>query len=414
MATGKRIASSSSWEVDMLELSIMNHGPRFIDEVRAILKRFEEDTRTEVHVRVLEWRDAWAELVRVALYGDGPHVSEIGNTWLSEFVSMNALRPFVGGEVARFGSAQQFLPSAWRSVTMAGTSSAAVMMWAVPWLADMRLIHYRQDLFDRAGIDSRTAFQTPQAVLNTCAQLQAAGVINPIVLPSHQTRMTLHNLAAWVWGSGGDFTSPDGKKVTFVTEQAKAGIYAYFDLARYMPPDVRNHDEYQSDAAFLYGTAAMTISGPWLHRSPDSPPEVSGNLRQALLSGTPYIGGSHLVIWKHTRQVEPALTLVHYLNNLDAQACLVQMSGLFPTRLEVLTREPFQSDLFYQMASEGLQTGRAFPTFSLWGLVENKLAEAFRAIWNDILLDPVADSHAIVDRHLNDTAQRLNSTLAYY
>jgi multiple sugar transport system substrate-binding protein len=398
----------------MLELSIMNHGPRFIEEVRSLLNNFEQDTRTEVNLRVLEWRDAWAELVRVALYSDGPDVSEIGNTWLSEFISMNALRPFVGMEVSRLGGPQQFLPSAWQSITPSSVQKAVVMAWAAPWLADMRLIHYRQDLFEQAGLDAGTAFQTSQAMLAACEQLQAAGIAHPVVIPTRQSRMTLHNLAAWVWGSGGDFTSPEGKKVVFVTEQAKAGLYAYFDLVRYMPPDLRQHDEYQSDAAFLTGQAAITISGPWLHLSPDASPDVASSIRQALPPGVPYIGGSHLVVWKHTRYVEPALTLIRYLNSVDAQARLVQTSGLFPTRPDVLTREPFKDDPFYQMAADGLQAGRAVPTFALWGLVENKLAEAFTAIWNDILLEPAADIHAIVDKHLNDVAQRLNSTLSYY
>jgi multiple sugar transport system substrate-binding protein len=333
---------------------------------------------------------------------------------LSEFVSMSALRPFIGSEVARFGGAQQFLPSAWHSVTPAMNRTVSVMTWAVPWLADMRLIHYRQDLFEQAGLEARPAFQSPQTLLETCARLQAAGVADPIVLPSRQSRMTLHNLAGWVWGNGGDFTSPDGKRVLFVAEQARRAVYAYFDLARYMTPEMRNRDEYQSDAAFLSGQAAITISGPWLHLSPDASPAIAATIRQALPPGISYLGGSHLVIWKHTRHVEPALMLVRHLNSAEAQTRLVQASGLFPTRLEVLAREPFQSDPFYQMAGQGLKTGRVFPIFSLWGLVENKLAEAFTAIWSDILLDPAADIHAIVDEHLDDTAQRLNSTLAYY
>ncbi|CAG0930381.1 Diacetylchitobiose binding protein DasA [Thermoflexales bacterium] len=398
----------------MLELSIMNHGGAFVEEMRAMLQEFEQEAHIDVNLRVLEWRDAWAELVKVALYGDGPHVSEIGNTWLSEFVSMNALRPFVGMEVTRLGGAKQFLPSAWQSVTPAGTSNRAVMIWAVPWLADMRLIHYRQDIFERAGLEAKTAFQTPEALLQTCARLQAAGVANPIVVPSRQSRMTMHNLAAWVWGSGGDFTSPDGKKVLFALSQAKAGIYAYFDLARYLPPEMRERDEYQSDEAYWSGQAAMTISGPWLHLSPDMPRELAPRTRQVLPPGVPYIGGSHLVIWKHTRDVEQALALIRYLNRVEAQARFVRTSGLFPSRLEVLTHEPFNSDPFYQMAGEGLKVGRAFPTFSLWGLVENKLTEAFTAIWADILERPLADIHAIVDERLNDTAQRLSSTLAYY
>jgi multiple sugar transport system substrate-binding protein len=398
----------------MLDLSIMNHGVRFVEEARAMLARFEQDTHIEVRLRVLEWRDAWADLARVALYSDGPHVSEIGNTWLSEFISMNALRPFVGMEVSHLGGPQQFLPSAWQSAAPPGPGGLTVMAWAVPWLADTRLIHYRQDLLERAGIETTTAFRSAEALLETCARLQAAGVANPIVLPSRQSRMTLQNMAGWVWGAGGDFTSPDGKKIVFTTTQAKGAIYAYFDLARHMLPAARDLDEYQSDGAYLNGQAALTISGPWLHRSPDLLGEVAKHTRQALLPGVPYIGGSHLVIWKHTRYVEQALTLIRYINSLDAQARFVQTSGLFPTRLEVLKHEPFHSDPFYQMAGAGLAAGRAFPTFSLWGLVETKLTEAFTAIWADILVTPDADIHAIVDDHLNDAAQRLNSTLAYY
>jgi ABC-type glycerol-3-phosphate transport system substrate-binding protein len=287
-----------------------------------------------------------------------------------------------------------------------------MMPWAVPWLADMRLIHYRQDVFEQAGIEARAAFQSPQTVLETCARLQAARVAHPVVLPSRRSRMTLHNLAGWVWGNGGDFISSDGKKVLFVTAQARAAIHIYFDLAHSMPPELRDRDENQSDASFLNGDAAWTISGPWLHRSPDLSGKVTEQARQALLPGVPYIGGSQLVIWKHAPYIEQALRLIRHLNSVEAQARLVQTAGLFPTRLEVLAREPFQSDPFYQMAAEGLKTGRAFPAFALWGLVENRLAEAFMAIWSDIFLNTAADIHAIVDEHLTDVAERLNSTLA--
>jgi ABC-type glycerol-3-phosphate transport system substrate-binding protein len=396
----------------MLELSIMNHGVLFVEEVRALLAQFKQNTRAEVSLRVLEWRDAWAELVRVALYNDGPDVSEIGSTWLSEFVNMTALRPFASTEIARFGGAQQFLPAAWRSTTPTVANNVTLQPWAVPWLADMRLIHYRQDLFEQAGIEARTAFQSPQTLLETCARLQAARVAHPVVLPSRRSRMTLHNLAGWVWGNGGDFISSDGKKVLFLTAQAKAAIQAYFDLAHYMPPDLHDRDENQSDASFLNGDAAWTISGPWLHRAPGLSREVAQQARQALLPGVSYIGGSQLVIWKHSPYTEPALRLIRHLNSVEAQARLVQTSGLFPTRLEVLAREPFQSDPFYQMAAEGLKTGRTFPACSLWGLVENKLAEAFAASWSDIFLNTGADIHAIVARHLDETARRLNATLA--
>ncbi len=178
----------------MLELSIMNHGARFVAEVRELLVQFKQNTRTEVRLRVLDWRNAWAELVRVTIYGTGPDVSEIGTTWLSEFVNMGALRPFSTTEVARLGGAQQFLPSAWRSGTPTIGHNPATTFWAVPWLADMRLIHFRQDLLEQAGIELGTAFQSPQAVLETCARLQTAQIMHPLVLPTRRTSMTLHIL----------------------------------------------------------------------------------------------------------------------------------------------------------------------------------------------------------------------------
>lgn len=396
----------------MLKLSIMNHGAPFVEEVRSLLAQFRQNTRIEVRLRVLDWRDAWTELVQAAIHTDGPDVSEIGNTWLSEFVNMTVLRAFLPAEIARLGGSQQFLPSVWRSGITPVASSSARQSWAVPWLADMRLIHYRQDLFDQAGVEARTAFESPQTLLKTCARLQAAGIAKPIALPLRRSRMTLHNVAGWVWGNGGEFISADGKQAQFVTDQAKAAIYAYFDLARFMPSKLSDLDENQSDRLFLSGQAAMTISGPWLQRSPDLANNVAEHVRQALLPGVPYLGGSQLVIWRHAPYAEPALKLIQHLSSVAAQTRLVQASGLLPTRLEVLTQEPFQDDSFYQRVAAGLKTGRTFPVLALWGMVENNLTEAFAAIWSDVFQDPAADIHAIVDAHLAQVAQRLNSTLA--
>lgn len=398
----------------MLELSIMNHGVRFVEEVRALLAQFERDTRIAVSLRVLEWRDAWADLVKVALYNDGPHVSEIGTSWLREFVNMNALRPFVGQELTRLGAPRRYLDSAWRATRLAGQPDSDAMTWAMPWWADLRLIHYRQDLFEQAGIDAAAAFQTPQSLLGACRQLQAAGIRNPITLPMRASRMTLQNAAAWVWGNGGHFLAPDGKHVAFTTPEAKAGLHAYCGLVCYMTDEVRNLDEYQSDAVYLNGHTAMTVSGPWLHFSPELPPDIAAQTRQALPPGTPFVGGSQLVIWKHTRNADQAVRLVQHLSSPEAQAQLALAAGLLPTRHDVLAQEPYASDPFYQLVERGLKLGRSFTMSSLWGLVESRLTETFAAIWADVLEQPNADLDAIADQRLDEAANRLNLVLAYH
>src|SRR5512143_3460040 len=133
----------------MIELSVMEHGREFPRLMRDLLDQFERDTKLQVNLRILSWQDAWAELVRVGLYGDGPHVSEIGSTWLSELAGMGALRPFGPYELSRYVNTDQFLPSAWSSVTVSGVAGVAEAIWALPWLTDIRLIYYRSDLFER-------------------------------------------------------------------------------------------------------------------------------------------------------------------------------------------------------------------------------------------------------------------------
>lgn len=398
----------------MIELTLMEHGERFPQLMQEILARFECETKLQVKLRFLSWQEAWAELVRVGLYGDGPHVSEIGSTWLSEFVSMGALRPFQVNELHALGGAKQFLPSAWQSARMPAGLGESDTVWAVPWVSDTRLIYYRQDMFERAGVEALTAFQTPQSLLTACAQLQAAGVPNPMVLPTRFTHITLHNVASWVWGSGGDFLSADHRRTQFDATAVRASIQAYFDLVTFMSQEMHNLDDHGMHAAYRRGEAASVLTGTWLLGSLGTRPEVEAQTRYTLPPGVPYLGGSQLVIWKHTRQPASVLALVNYLASAEVQQQFSQSTGLLPTRLDVLSQETFQHDPFYQRVTEGLKQARAFPVFPLWGMVENRLTEAFTAIWGEILSSPTPDIHAIVDKHLFMTAKRLNATLVSY
>ncbi len=396
----------------MLELSVMEHGREFPQLMRDLLDQFERDTKLRVNLRTLSWQDAWAELVRVALYRDTVHVSEVGSTWLSELAGMGALRPFSQQELSRYVSAERFLPSAWASVMVSGVAGTPETIWAVPWMADTRLIYYRSDLFERAGVDPQWAFQTPQTLLEAAARSQAAGVSNPIVVPTRFTHITLHNIASWLWGCGGDFLTPDCRQVQFDAPVARAALHAYFDLIKYMSPQMHGLDDHNVHQAYRCGEAAAVLTGTWLHSSLAS--EVEASTKHALPPGVPYLGGSHLVIWKHMKQPGPASELVNYLAGAEVQLHLVKTTGLFPNRLDVLSQDLFQQDPFYQRVAEGLKQARAFPAFPLWGLVEKRLTEACTTIWSEILSATEPDIHAIVDRHIFAAARRLNATLASY
>jgi multiple sugar transport system substrate-binding protein len=393
-----------------LELSIMSRGPTTVADLQPLLDQFEAEQRVHVRLRVLNWDTAWADLLKVALYQYGPDVSEIGSTWLSSFVAMDALQPFVSSGASAAGDPSVFLSSSWQSGMLTQRMGEPALPWAIPWWADTRIIFYRRDLLAQAGVDlAQAAFDSPEHLAQTLAQLEAAGVPIPWVVPTHQSRMTVHNVASWVWGSGGDFISDDGRHVLFDQPETQAGICAYLDLARFLAEPARGLDDTQSDGLFGQGQAAAAISGPWLLQF--ASPEVVAHVGMAFPPGIPFVGGSHLVLWKHAVHDTTAVKLIRFLTGQHVQSSYGRQAGLLPTRHDVLSNPPFSDDPLYQVVAQGLKMGRSFPSVPLWGLVEEKLNEVLSHLWADLLANPHLNLEKAVAEHLEPLAHRLDLTL---
>src|SRR5687767_7369113 len=161
---------------------------------QVVLQRFEQEQHVRAGVKPIAWDNGRSQLVNMALYKKGADVSEMGTTWLSGFTAMNGLRPFSEQEIGRLGGSAAFLPISWQ--TGVGDDG---QVWAIPWLADTRVIYYRRDWLARAGIAEETAFATFEKLGETLGVLKASGVAMPWLIPTHQGAITLHSVAPWVW-----------------------------------------------------------------------------------------------------------------------------------------------------------------------------------------------------------------------
>jgi multiple sugar transport system substrate-binding protein len=323
---------------------------------------------------------------------------------------MNALRPFKNEEVAALGGAGAFLPATWQRGVVTGDT-----MWAIPWLAETRVIVYRRALLQAAGIDEKTAFSTPERLEKTLEMLQESGVSMPWIVPTTPTLNTFHNLTSWIWGAGGDFVDDQQRRVTFADPQARAGIRDYYRLYRFIAPEFYQLNANQVDGRFADGEAAMTINGPWAvfpsgEAVGDDPP---AGIHVALPPGVPCVLASHLVVWKHVpvRQERVAIELVRFLTDQQAQLTCSRQVGLLPARLETLAGPPFASDPMYQVFVNGLKSGRSFPAMRLWGLMEEQLTAAFGNLWASVLEAEEPELDALIRRELEPLAQRLNRIL---
>jgi len=386
-----------------LELSIMAPSA---ENVQSLLVEFEARYHIHVRLRLWSWDTGWSDLIKVALYSDGPDVSEIGTTWLGDLVAMNALHSFTPYEIAALGKSSAFLPSAWQASHLVGQPE----VWAIPWFVGARLIFYRRNLLQQAGIDEHTAFQTAEQLDHTLSRLQESGVPVPWTVPTGLTRSTLLNIASWVWGAGGDFVTPDGKRTLFSQPQARAGLRAYFALGRFLAPTVRLLNGLQPDNQFTgdEGTA-MTMSGSWLFAG--AGPKLMTQLGVALPPGASFVGGSHLVMWKHMHKPEAAMKLIQFLTETQAQITHSQRVGLLPSRLDALASPPFSTDPLWQLTIQGLMKGRSFPVTRSWGLMEDRLTSELHAVWTEVFSNPDLDLDAVIAKHMNPLAQRLDLVL---
>ncbi len=390
-----------------ITFSVFNHGQAAVENMRGLLKEFEQKEGIHVRLEMIPWGTAWARLVEIALYHTGPDVSQVGSTWVGDLVRMGALRAFSEAEIESLKGPAAFFDSVW--VRGFSDELDPNAYYSIPWTGDARVVYYRRDLLYRAGIDERTAFSSPAQFERTVARLREKGGVIPFVLPTRRSRMAVHNLASWVWGAGGDFLSPDGKQVLFHQPQALEGFKAYFRLGRYLDQEHHFIEETDADRLFSAGQAAILISGNWVLHLPDQTTEVRNNLATAPAPGVPFVGGHHLVIWRHTRNEQAARKLVAFLHSERANQVLYPLYGL-PISESGWKRPPFDLEQ-YQAFKQAFIRGRTFPGQHLWGLVEKRLVDVLAQAWEEMFSSPETQWDSIVERYITALGERLQLSL---
>jgi multiple sugar transport system substrate-binding protein len=392
-----------------LRLSVMRSSDAEMAHLHQILADFEARQRIPVELIILEWPTAWPALARFVTERSEPDVSVVGSSWITSLSGMQALRPFSAVEAQPFRDPPVFVSTQWK------TGCSGPQVWAVPWLADTRVIYFWRSALQRAGLDETTAFASCGAVEHTVAALQASGQRPIVAATSRDTDNQLHNLAGWVWSLGGDFWSDTTHRVLFDQPATLHAIQRYMALHGSLSPSGFGHlDDGAADDTFVSGAAAVTMSGPWIVREVASGrPAALLDLGIAPMPGVPYTGGSSLVVWRRSLEPVAALALIDHLTCRDVQQRLSQIHGQLPTRLDVLTDPNRSPDRFFQVFSHCVRHGRALPNDPLWGAVEERLNQTLASLWGVALDTGTAGLHSVVADPLILLARQLNRTLGH-
>ena len=278
-------------------------------------------------------------------------------------------------------------------------------------MADPRIFLYWRDLLEQASVDEQIAFQSPENLVEASRRLQATGVPAPWGITTRYKHSAIHTVASWVWASGGDFISGDGRKALFLEPQALAGLKAYFDMLPFMAPESLKADYQVNNQLFANRQSAIIVGNGETAKYivNNIPAEMRSRLGVALPFGVPLVGGSCLVVWASSKYQQAAVSLVQFLAGRTAQAAYPISLDHFPVRLEVLNGPPFSTDPILQGFSEALRRGRAFPVTKLSGLLEENLGNALVAIWAKLFADPTANLEDLITSNLTSVARRYNN-----
>lgn len=378
------------------------------DALPDLLKEFEKLYGIKVNLIELTWGSAWSELTQYALRSSGPDVSQIGSSWLSGLISMNTLAPFSPYEQNRVGGESIFIPEAWRGVVYNGNP------YAMPWFSESRLLYYRRDLLEKAGLNEEQAFASLETLENTIQVLRSQGVRNPWAVQTGRNPNNVHLISSWVWAHGGDYMSADGKMVVFDRPEAIKGVASYFKLTQFMDDRMPDMLDHHLRHMFFHGDIAIMPSGPWMEVQTLSQDSVLKDAwGVAPLPGIPFVGGSHLVVWKHSRRREQAVQLMEYLCSENVQAQLFRPEGLIPANRQTIEAHIHAKDPILAACFQSILRGRSYPLVPLWTKVEDRLVAEFNGIWADILTNHQENFdnqkvEEMIHARLTSQARRLN------
>lgn len=290
--------------------------------VTSLVPEFEkENPGIKVDVQQIPWSAAQEKLVTAFASDNTPDICQLGNTWIPQFSSLNAIIPlndFIDN--SKIVRKDNYFPGIW------DTNVIDSSVYGIPWYIDTRIMFYRSDIFEKAGYKEPP--KTWAELYDLCKKIKA---LYPgqdkyaIYLPTNEWNafiiFALENQAELLKdnNSSGNFSSEKFREAfSFLTKFHKE------KLAPLGISQVTN--VYQ---AFVEEYFSIYISGPW--NINEFKKWMTGNLADKWSTapmpsktgerypGVSLAGGSGLVIFKDSKHKNDAWKFIEFLSQTSTQ-----------------------------------------------------------------------------------------------
>ncbi|MCK4906386.1 MAG: extracellular solute-binding protein [Spirochaetes bacterium] len=358
--------------------------------LRKEISNFEKKyPKIKIEPTIIPWSHVWDRLVNYHKHRGElapSDVIQVGTTWASTLSYLGVLQ-----KISKYFS-KDLIDDIIPALKDSSRSPESGELMCMPWLADIRMLYYREDLLKKHNY-SKNDLQDIESFKKVCMSIQKSRKSDkdPMAyrLSGSTETVLIHDLAPWIWGMGGTFLSHDKKSITLDSDKARKGIHWYFDLVNslYGKQHEKNMYGIMPSGTFFSGNYAMEIIG----KSPlnsianlkhsDYSHEVAKSYKTTPIpagpnGSVPFIGGSSLAIPKWSRHPEEAAEWIRFLISSKSQLRHGYNIGIFPSRVSLLKKYFKEYSNDYEVIKTTLENGRSLPNSPLLGTLE-RIINAF-------------------------------------
>ena len=319
-ASGAPIASASGGGGDLSgELTVWGMGNE-----GALMKALTDEFTAQnpdvtANITPIDWGQAVTRLQTAIAGGQTPDVSQMGTDMMGQFAETQALDP-VPGDI----DPSQFFEGAWNTAVVDGTA------YGVPWYVETRVLYYRSDLAEAAGISEAPATWDDLKAMAT-AMKEEGGAEWGISLGTKNWQ----EYVPFLWSNGGDIMNDSGEFTLNSPEAVEAlTFYDSFFEEELSPKQVP--EGFDITPAFVAGTHPMFFSGPWhlglIEEAGGA--DLEGKWAISTLptkvSGTSFVGGSNVVVFTDSENKDLGWEFVKFLSEPDTQVMWYEEATVLP------------------------------------------------------------------------------------
>jgi N,N'-diacetylchitobiose transport system substrate-binding protein len=364
-----------------LQADAQNGWPDVVDQANA---RFEQETGAKVKIQWQEWSNYTTKLDSTFAGSTAiPDVVELGNTQTSSYIAGGAFADLTAAK-GEFENSDTWL----QGLAESGTSPDGKLQ-AVPYYAGSRVVIYRKDLWDAAGVT------TPPTTLDELwadlDKVKAANSDDPNFSAFYMPGKYWYAAMSFVYGAGGSIASSDGGNWTGNLDSTESvqGLENWKKLTGYSVGGATK-DEADQDAVMSQGHVAAILGNGWEVGAVTAPdtgnPKLADVLSTFPMPGTSagnytpsFLGGSDLAVPEKAANKDLGAEWIKIYTDTQSQKMLAKYA--IPNTTSLLSVYEAQSQA-NESTGEAAKNTWFVPNTPNWANVEagNVLQNALESI----------------------------------